>query len=226
LETPFWNETILFARRCVLRPGPTALDPAHEEVINSRQAVIEQLIYIKTTTLVFPACLCCAYETAYTLFAVPTPIMESRAERYSQGSNAYGWDFRLRKGWLTQPRRAGIKSRAAFIRSLVQGPLNWLGATRTTRRIRESGSARGRYLSVRSGGWFCCSVNRSPTEADPNWGRLIVQPNFDLVALAPVSEVLLLELDRFAERGRLELIAQYRLSKASVTHAIQLGPDR
>ncbi len=51
----------------------------------------------------------------------------------------------------------------------------------------------------------------------------MVQPNFDLVALAPVSEALLLDLDCFAERMRLEHIAQYHLSKASVTHAVQLG---
>ena len=58
---------------------------------------------------------------------------------------------------------------------------------------------------------------------EPVWGRLIVQPNFEVIALAPVSEALLLHLDRFAERIRLEHIAQYRLTKASVTHAIQSG---
>src|SRR5260370_7960642 len=57
---------------------------------------------------------------------------------------------------------------------------------------------------------------------EPPAGRLIVQPNFELVALAPVSEALLISLDRFAERTGLERIAQYRLTKASVTRAIQL----
>ncbi|MGA7912758.1 MAG: helicase-associated domain-containing protein, partial [Candidatus Dormiibacterota bacterium] len=51
----------------------------------------------------------------------------------------------------------------------------------------------------------------------------VVQPNFEVIALAPVSEGLLLNLDRFAERIRLEHIAQYRLTKASVTRAIQAG---
>ena len=58
---------------------------------------------------------------------------------------------------------------------------------------------------------------------EPAWGRLVVQPNFEVIALAPVSEALLLHLDRFAERMRLEHIAQYRLTKASVTNAIQSG---
>jgi hypothetical protein len=52
---------------------------------------------------------------------------------------------------------------------------------------------------------------------------LIVQPNFDLMAMAPVSEALLVQLDRFAERLRLEHVAYYRLTKQSVTRAIQMG---
>jgi hypothetical protein len=50
-----------------------------------------------------------------------------------------------------------------------------------------------------------------------------VQPNFELIALAPVSEGALLMLDSFAERVRLEHVAQYRLTKASVVKAIQHG---
>src|SRR5207247_6374904 len=38
-----------------------------------------------------------------------------------------------------------------------------------------------------------------------------------------VSEALLIRLDRFAERLGLEHIAQYRITKASVTRAIQMG---
>src|SRR5438132_11766670 len=44
-----------------------------------------------------------------------------------------------------------------------------------------------------------------------------------MVALAPVSEVLLIKLERFGERLGLEHIAQYRITKASVTRAIQMG---
>ncbi len=63
----------------------------------------------------------------------------------------------------------------------------------------------------------------TPGVGDQTWGRLVVQPNFELVALAPVPEALLLRLDRFAERVRLEQVAQYRLTRASVTRAVQLG---
>ena len=67
-------------------------------------------------------------------------------------------------------------------------------------------------------------INDDPSPPDDVvWGRLVVQPNFELIALAPVSEALLVNLDRFAERARLEQIAQYRLTKASVTRAVQMG---
>jgi hypothetical protein len=54
-------------------------------------------------------------------------------------------------------------------------------------------------------------------------GRLIVQPNFEIMALAPVSESILLMLDRFAERVNLDLVAHYRISRANITRAIQRG---
>jgi hypothetical protein len=41
--------------------------------------------------------------------------------------------------------------------------------------------------------------------------------------LAPVSEAVLVMLDRFAERVNLDLVAHYRISRASVTQAIQRG---
>jgi hypothetical protein len=67
-------------------------------------------------------------------------------------------------------------------------------------------------------------LSDEPIEGDKiSWGRLIVQPNFELVALAPVSEHLLVQLDRFADRVSLEHIAQYRVTKASVTRAVQKG---
>jgi hypothetical protein len=54
-------------------------------------------------------------------------------------------------------------------------------------------------------------------------GRLIVQPNFEVMVLAPVSEALLVMLDRFAERVSLDLVAHYRISRASITRALQRG---
>src|SRR5437660_4650137 len=96
------------------------------------------------------------------------------------------------------------------------GPLQWLGLVD----IKNEGNTPAFRLAQGAS----LVIGDAPyTIEEVPWGRLIVQPNFELVALAPVSEALLIRLDRFAERLGLEHIAQYRITKASVTRAIQMG---
>ena len=213
LESPFWNE-LLYLPEVIVRPGPNPLDPAHEEVIRARQALIERVLdepegiwcglpsFIARTKLYAP----------YLLF--PRQY-GARADRYSVGSNPYGWDFRLRRGWLTH-REGWHQVEGGFIRAMVLGPLQWMGLVD----VKNEGNTPVFCLAPSAG--LVLSDDPPPRENVP-WGRLIVQPNFELVALAPVSEALLIKLDRFAERIGLEHIAQYRITKASVTRAIQMG---
>ena len=213
LETPFWNE-LLYLSEVNIRPGPTPLEPAHEEIVRARQTVVERILFeqvgewhslsafIARTKLHAP----------YLLF--PRQY-GARAERYSSGSNPYGWDFRLRRGWLTH-REGWHMVEGGFIRSIITGPLHWLGVVEL-----DSEESPTTFRQVSATRTF---MGDAPLdEKEEPGGRLIVQPNFELVALAPVSEMLLINLDRFAERVSLELIAQYRLTRASVTRAIQLG---
>jgi Helicase conserved C-terminal domain len=213
LETPLWDE-LLYLPEVNVRPGPGLLDAAHEEVVRSRQAVMERVMhesfgiwhnisaFIARTKLYIP----------YLLF--PRQY-GSRAERYSSSSNPYGWDFRLRRGWLTH-REGWHMVEGGFVRTVLVGPLHWQGIVDLDR---EDHPGMFRLLP---GAATVISSETSVSEEIP-WGRLIVQPNFELIALAPVSEALLVSLDRFAERVSLEHIAQYRLTKASVTRAIQAG---
>lgn len=63
-------------------------------------------------------------------------------------------------------------------------------------------------------------------EPAPDTGRLVVQPNFQLMALGPVSLALLARLDLFADRERADRGAfEYRLTRESVYRAQQLGMD-
>jgi hypothetical protein len=212
-DTSFWNE-MLYLSEVNVRPGPAPQDPAHEEVIRARQAVIQHIrderIGVWHDFVTFIAHLK-LYEP-YLLFPRQFGL---RAERYSYSSNPYGWDFRLRRGWLTH-REGWHMIEGSFIRAVVGGPLRWLGVVELDRE--ENPSA----FRVSPGANLI--MGTTPVETlQEIWGRLIIQPNFELVALAPISEALLIKLDRFADRIRLEHIAQYRLSKASVTHAISSG---
>jgi hypothetical protein len=213
LDTAFWNE-LAYLPDVVVRPGPAPLDPAHEEVVRSRKLVMERLLaeqagvwhefptFIARTRLYLP----------YLLFPRQSG---TRTERYSTGSNSYGWDFRLRHGWLT-PREGWHLVEGGFIRAIVSGPLSWLGLANVDSQDHPDAFCLASDISI-------IASETSLAMQEPSWGRLVVQPNFELIALAPISEALLVNLDRFAERIRLEHIAQYRLTKASVTHGIQMG---
>ncbi len=213
LDTAFWNE-LAYLPDVVVRPGPAPLDPAHEEVVRSRKLVMERLLAEQAGMWhEFPTFI--ARARLYLPYLLFPRQSGTRIERYSTGSNPYGWDFRLRRGWLT-PREGWHLVEGGFIRAIVSGPLCWLGLANVDSQD---------HLNA-----FCLASNIAlvasetpPAVQEPPWGRLVVQPNFELVALAPISEALLVNLDRFAERIRLEHIAQYRLTRASVTRAIQMG---
>jgi hypothetical protein len=218
LETPFWNE-LLYLPEVIVRPGPEALDPAHEEVMRARQVVVERVLHeqvgIQREIAAFVA-----RTKLYAPYLLFPRQYGARADRYSQGSNPYDWDFRLRRGWLTH-REGWHMVEGGFIRAVVLGPLHWLGLVDVN--SEHNAPTVGAQFIAPAAGVHLITSDTPPVIEEIPWGRLIVQPNFELVALAPVSESLLIKLDRFAERVGLEHIAQYRLTRASVTRAIQMG---
>lgn len=216
LDTPFWDE-LAFLPNVAARPGPQPLDPAHEEVVRSRQMVVELLLQepVGVWQDIFAFIARAKLYTPYLLF--PRQY-GARGDRYSTGSNPYGWDFRLRQGWLT-PREGWYMVEGGFIRAILLGPLHWLGLVETKQEGHINQFRASPHLSLVKVDEAMSGENETPSLS----GKVIVQPNFDLIVLAPVSEGLLVKLDRFAERVKLEHIAQYRLTKASVTRAIQLG---
>ncbi len=213
LKSTFWNE-LIYLPEVVVRPGPAPLDPAHEEVVQARQTVMERVLH-EQPEVWYEFSAFVARTKLYAPYLLFPRRYGSRAERYSVGSNPYGWDFRLRRGWLTH-REGWHLVEGGFIRTVISGPLHWLGLVD----INEEDNPTAFRLAASS---LLIMSDAPLTLEEPPMGRLIVQPNFELVALAPVSEALLISLDRFAERTGLERIAQYRLTKASVTRAIQVG---
>lgn len=213
LEGSFWNE-LAYLPNVVARPGPPPLEAAHPETIHARRTVIDLLLretpgeWLDAGAFIARAKL----RAPHLLF--PRQY-GSRADRYTAGSNPYGWDFRLRHGWLTH-REGWHMVEGGFIRAVLFGPMRWLGLIETHQEKQITQFRASALLSLLISG-------SPPLREDIPWGKLIVQPNFDIVALAPVSETTLVKLDRFAEQVQVEHIAQYRLSKASITRAIQQG---
>lgn len=54
-------------------------------------------------------------------------------------------------------------------------------------------------------------------------GRVVVQPNYQLLAFEPMSEGVLYTLDRFAQRVRLEQVAEFRITAESVGRGLAAG---
>lgn len=213
VETSFWNE-LAYLPELNVRPGPSPLAPAHEEIVRARQEVMLRLAYEqpgqvhRLTTVI-------ARMKLYVPYLLFPRQYGARADRYSSDSNPYGWDFRLRRGWLTH-REGWHMVEGGFLRAMLAGPLYWLGVVELDR---EENPQAFRFTSDAA-----LILGEIPLDGPPEpEGRLIVQPNFELIALAPVSEALLIQLDRFAERVSVEHIAQYRLTRASATRAIQRG---
>ncbi|GER88404.1 hypothetical protein KDW_25660 [Dictyobacter vulcani] len=213
METQFWNE-LIYLSEINVRPVPDPLTPAHEEVVLARQQVVERILAEETGSWHDVSAF-----IARTKLHVPYLLFPRRygprAERYSQGCNPYGWDFRLRRGWLTH-REGWHMVEGGFIRAMLAGPLAWMGL------VQERQQEAAFQFSFASG---TLMRGQSFQETAVVSNRLVVQPNFELVVLAPVSEGFLVKLDRFAERVSLEHIAQYRLTKASVIRAIQRGAN-
>ncbi len=213
LDTPFWNE-LLYLPEVNVRPTPPPFEPAHEETMHARQTLLERLKREQVNTW-HELVAFIARTKLYVPYLLFPRQYGPRAERYSSNSNPYGYDFRLRRGWLTH-REGWHMVEGGFVRAVVAGPLHWLGLVELDRDENPA------LFRISPGTGSVISAVAPQSAAAP-WGRLIVQPNFELVVLAPASEALLVRLDRFAERISLEHVAQYRLTRASVTRAIQRG---
>lgn len=112
------------------------------------------------------------------------------------------------------------EERAQTMRAALTGPLQWLGLV-----ARRSGG------SPDGAGWVATmgalALRNGQNEAEIRVrevpGRVVIQPNLDIVAYAPLTAPTLVTLDRCAARGSLERVAHYRLTREDVTRAHQSG---
>lgn len=106
------------------------------------------------------------------------------------------------------------KAEAAFVGGALSGPLHWLG-------LMDISADGNRLLAFRvnaSGARVLGIASPKAAEASPAVEtRLIVQPNFEVLALGPISEAILAKLEVFAERIKVDRSALvYALSRETV----------
>ncbi len=104
-----------------------------------------------------------------------------------------------------------------FIREMLREPLFWMGLV-------DLGFAGDRLVAYRltAAGEWMLGVGRQ-LEIPKGAGKVIVQPNFEIFALDPISDLTLSKLDDFADRINAERAIKYRLTRESVYRAQRRG---
>lgn len=131
---------------------------------------------------------------------------------YHGHGNAVSWEFPAfdeAKGWdLVEAR---------LIANMLQEPLHWLGVVSLGWAANEPVAFRVTPIGAQILGISSPQPEQAPER------RIIVQPNFQIFALDPISDYTLSLLDEFAERVKSERVFEYQLSRESVYEAQQKG---
>jgi hypothetical protein len=140
---------------------------------------------------------------------------------YSAYRNPLGWQFSPiedeAQGWEVVE--------AQFIHHIVTRPLHWMGLVDVgyAGPADQDGAALKpvAYRVTDIGAWVLGlgSAPQIPTDE----GQVVVQPNFQVFALDPISDHVLASLDQFAERVKAERAIEYRLTRESVYAGQQRG---
>ncbi|MBA3532586.1 MAG: helicase-associated domain-containing protein [Ardenticatenales bacterium] len=136
--------------------------------------------------------------------------------RYQAQQNRQGWAFEPvatdSEGW--QRVEGGLVQHVVHL-------LHWLGLVDLGR------DAAGKLVALRLNtlGEHLLARGPAPQQAAASGGRIVLQPNFHLVAFGPVAERALLEVERFADRLGADQAIEFELTRASLYRAQQAGMD-
>ncbi len=100
------------------------------------------------------------------------------------------------------------------MRAALAGPLQWMGLV-----VRRDTNGSGERLMVASHGMLALRSESDDTTVQESPGRVIIQPNLDIVAYQPLTAPTLSTLDSCATRRSLDRVAHYRLTGNDVTRA-------
>jgi hypothetical protein len=113
----------------------------------------------------------------------------------------------------------------AFVISAVSGPLHWMGLVELgyPRAPVQEGEPPSAFRLTSAGAWLL--ADGAQPEFAESGGRLIVQPNFTLLALEPISDAVLSDIDHFAELQSDDRAVTYRLTREALYRGQQAGWD-
>lgn len=208
--------------------------PAPQLIIEARQRVVEHLRQAATEVgpqawLKLDGLLQRIQDRDYELLFRRAPgsnVYASTWENfnpYNPYSHTLGWGFP--DVGLKEERTYWPHIEGAFIRHVLTGPLYWMGMVALgfdTEQAALDTNATPTALALTPLGAWLLGLAEAP-DLPTDGGRIIVQPNFQIIALDPVSEATLAQLDQFAERLAADRAVEYQLTRESVYSGQQEG---
>jgi hypothetical protein len=138
---------------------------------------------------------------------------------YYGPNNPYGLSFGVKneaEGWdLVE---------GGFIVNVLTGPLYWMGLVELGYQRDGGENIRPAAFRLTPPGAWLIGGGEAPQFIESG-GKVIVQPNFTVLALEPVSDAVLNDLDHFAESQGGERAMAYQLTRESLYRAQQSGWD-
>ena len=140
----------------------------------------------------------------------------------SMSSNPYGIVFPTVRdeamGWTLVEQ--------AFMVQMLTGPLSWLGVVELGYHANEQTGENVVPVSYRlseTGAWLL-GIGEQPNFIESG-GRVVVQPNFTILAMEPISDAVLIDLDKFADSQGGDRAISYSLTRESLYRGQLAGWD-
>jgi hypothetical protein len=236
-EGTFWNE-LFSVPGIILSEAGTRIDPVPAQIAAARGPVLEHMAELHRVGMaanpslplesrwVPIAQLIESLRVGDYDFLFPRNYKPTTSYYYGYSSYAsfrspyisYGNEM----GWNISPRFDDESEgwdvvEVGFVRSMLTEPMRWMGLVD----IGYAGDRPVAYRLTPVGEWVL-GVGQEIAIPQAE-GKVIVQPNFEIFALDPISDLTLAKLDEFADRANAERAMKYRLTRESVYRAQRNG---
>lgn len=134
--------------------------------------------------------------------------------RYTSYTNSAGWSFEP----VTSEEQGWARVEEGVMRRVLEA-LHWMGLV-DLGFDKKGGITAFRLTPM---GRHLLAGAEPPAEAAPEGARVVVQPNFHIVAFGPVSEGTLMELEHFADRLSTDRAIEFELTRSSLYRAQSSG---
>ncbi len=215
-----FNELIMLPAEVRPKVIQDVFFPAPAPVISARQFVLQRVEKLAVNGWVARKGLVEAvrdmdYEFLFARHARPR-YYYGLVNTYAFGNNPLGLEF---PGVIDE--ESGWENvEANLIQDIIHGPLFWMGLVDLGWEGPQTGSPSGFRLTPL--GLWLFKLGPQP-QIPAEGGQVIVQPNLHIIALDPIQEATLINLDHFAERLTAERAVEYQLTRKSVYHGQQSG---